>query len=301
MITRMILPVILALAVGACRVEADTLPKRIEGSRVENLFLVAPGILSGATPETEAAFAELQRNGVKTIISVDGAKPDVATAGKYGMRYVHLPFGYDGISTNRQLELVKAAKTLPQPIFVHCHHGEHRGPTAAAILCMGALNWDAKQGIEWLKKAGTSANYSGLYKTVEQFRMPDEATLEKLAGDFSSQAKVSSMVEAMVGMDERMSHLKAIRQAGYKVPELHPDIVPANEALLLHELFKELLRSPEMKDKNPEFLDELKQGEQATGKFFEILKRESLDPAEAENAFKAITQNCSSCHKKFRN
>ena len=29
--------------------------------------------------------------------------------------------------------LARAARTLPGPIFVHCHHGMHRGPAAAAV------------------------------------------------------------------------------------------------------------------------------------------------------------------------
>ena len=36
-------------------------------------------------------------------------------AKKYGMRYVHLPHGYDGIPEERIAELAKAVRDLPQP------------------------------------------------------------------------------------------------------------------------------------------------------------------------------------------
>lgn len=73
-------------------------------------------MLSGSSPESDEAFAALSRLRVKTIISVDGAQPDVASAHRHGLRYVHLPHGYGGISTEVQLRLVKAARTLPGPI-----------------------------------------------------------------------------------------------------------------------------------------------------------------------------------------
>ncbi|MEZ6081685.1 MAG: hypothetical protein R3C56_40245 [Pirellulaceae bacterium] len=61
-------------------------------------------------PEGAAAFNELVQLGVKTIITVDGAQPDVATAKQFGLRYVHLPHGYDGIPENRVAELAKRCK-----------------------------------------------------------------------------------------------------------------------------------------------------------------------------------------------
>ena len=72
---------------------------------IHNAFQVTEKIYSGSQPEGDAAFAALQKLGVKTILSVDGSKPDVERAHKFGLRYVHLPFSYDGIPTNRVVEL----------------------------------------------------------------------------------------------------------------------------------------------------------------------------------------------------
>lgn len=76
---------------------AEILPS----TNLHNVFAVAPRIFSGSSPENEAGFVELAKLGVKTVISVDGAKPDVEMARKHGLKYVHLPIGYDGIPTNR--------------------------------------------------------------------------------------------------------------------------------------------------------------------------------------------------------
>src|SRR5581483_3702797 len=71
---------------------------------LKNAHRLTDRVLSGAQPEANVAFRELAALGVKTVISVDGAAPDVASAHKAGLRYVHLPIGYDGIPAARALE-----------------------------------------------------------------------------------------------------------------------------------------------------------------------------------------------------
>ena len=122
---------------------------------VHNLYLLGTNLYSGSTPEGDAGFQALAELGVKTIISVDGAQPDAARAKNFGIRYVHLPYGYDGISTNLQLQLAKAGETLPGPFYVHCHHGKHRGPTAVAVMCMANGGWTASQAESWMHAAGS--------------------------------------------------------------------------------------------------------------------------------------------------
>src|SRR5689334_18836148 len=85
---------------------ADLVPLELPG--IHNSYRVTDRLISGSQPEGDASFAALAKVGVKTIITVDGAKPDVSTAKKYGIRYIHLPFGYDGIPKSRVPELTKA-------------------------------------------------------------------------------------------------------------------------------------------------------------------------------------------------
>ena len=102
------------------------------------------------------------------MISVDGAQPQVELARKYGLRYVHLPHGYDGVSEKRAQELAKAVRDLPSPIYIHCHHGKHRSPAAATVACVGAGLLQRDQGLSVLRTAGTSDHYEGLYDSAEQ-------------------------------------------------------------------------------------------------------------------------------------
>src|SRR4051794_40365147 len=74
---------------------ADPVPLQAEG--LQNLFRVSDRVYSGSSPEGDPGFASLERLGIRTVITVDGAKPDVATAERHGLRYVHLPIGYGGV------------------------------------------------------------------------------------------------------------------------------------------------------------------------------------------------------------
>jgi hypothetical protein len=279
--------------------------KVLEAPGIHNLFALGTNLFSGSSPEGEEGFATLAKLGVKTIITVDGATPDVETARKHGMRYVHLPHGYNGISTNLQLQLVKAGQTLPGPLYVHCHHGKHRGPTAAAVICMAKEGWDAVQAEAWLAAAGTATNYPGLYDVVRKFHQPSEEQLKRLPAEFPETAKVTGLVDAMVEIDERWEHLKAVRTAGYQASKDHPDIEPANEALMLWEHYREAQRLPDAAQQGTQFIGRLKAAE-AEGREAERLLRlftAGKKPevrTQLDKTFDSMAKACSSCHEAYR-
>lgn len=282
----------------------DALPATIhplKAQGIENFYQLSDRIYSGSAPEGDAAFAELKARGIKTVISVDGAKPDVETAARFGIRYVHLPIGYDGVPTNQALRLVKAAETLPGPIYVHCHHGLHRGPSGAAVICMALEGWTPEQADGWLKLAGTATNYLGLYRSVEQFHPPTPEVLKNVSTDFPAQSDVSPLAEVMIEIDGRVDHLKLIKQAGYKTPPSSPDLEPEHEALLLHELFKELLRSPAIEKRGQDFRDKLTQTEEAANSLHLDMLMNPFDPKRADAAFQHMNESCAACHKAYRN
>ena len=262
-------------------------------------------VYSGSSPDSEASFAELVRLGIKTIVSVDGSRPNVELAHKYGMRYVHLPHGYDGISTNVQARLVKATQGNTGPVFVHCHHGLHRGPAAAAVICMGNNGWSTSQGEAWLQAAGTGSNYVGLFQTVREFHAPTPAQLRSLPAEFPEMARSSGLVDNMVAIDERWDHLKAVRKAAYASPKDNPDIRPAHEAVILWEHYREAERLPEALSKGDDFIARLKAAEAGAREMEQLLRRFEVEPgtelrARLDKGLDALAQQCSSCHKKYR-
>ena len=267
---------------------------------IDNFFQLSDRFYAGSAPEGDAAFADLQKRGIKTIITVDGAKPDVDTARRFGIRYVHLPIGYDGVPAAQALRLVKAAETIPGPIYIHCHHGLHRGPAGAAVICMALEGWKPGQAEAWLHLAGTSTNYPGLYRSVEKFVPPSDDALKKVSADFPAKSPVSPLADVMIQVDGRMDNLKLIQKAGYKTPSNHPDLGPAQEALLLDELFRELLRSPTVEHRPADFKSKLTEAERSAGVFHQSLATGAAGGL-TDSAFLNLNNACTACHKVYRN
>lgn len=280
--------------------------ERVPCQHVPNLIRVTTGVYSGGLPDGEAAFRELADLGIKTIVSVDGMKPDVETARRFGLRYVHLPHGYDGISESRSREIAKAIRDLPGPILVHCHHGKHRSPTSATVACVLVGSLNAQNAESVLKFAGTSPHYLGLYQVAKNARPLSQEELDAVTVEFREVAEVPALTEAMVAMEHRWEHLQAIEKAQWQTPPAHPDLVPAHEALLLRELYAEMLRSDEAAAASDTFRTWLKEGESLVRSLEHDLqllaqsKEPALIPANLAKTGKAIQANCQGCHRQFR-
>lgn len=84
---------------------------------IQNPFQVMPGLFCGSGPEGEAGFPSLKKRGIRTIISVAGARPNVESARKHGMRYVHLPIGYSSVPEETGLPIARVVRDLPGPVY----------------------------------------------------------------------------------------------------------------------------------------------------------------------------------------
>jgi protein tyrosine phosphatase (PTP) superfamily phosphohydrolase (DUF442 family) len=266
---------------------------------IKNVLKWNEHVYSGSCPYGDLGFKSLAAKGIKTIITVDGAKPDLKLAKKYGIRYVHIPIEYSGIARQDALKIIRAVRDLPGPVFIHCHHGIHRGPAAAALAVIATSdNFDNKQGEASLKQAGTGANYKGLWSVVRDFQKPNKEEIDTADNTFPESTEAAPMSQAMVNIDNRWEHLRDAKVIGWKVSEKHPDIEPAHEALLLQEAYHELNRSPQMHTYPEDFKRMMKEAEKAASDLQKALR--AKDNAAAATAFDAVKNSCSDCHKVYR-
>jgi protein tyrosine phosphatase (PTP) superfamily phosphohydrolase (DUF442 family) len=268
---------------------------------MHNVFRVSDRLYSGSSPDGDEGFAALERLGVKTIISVDGAKPDVEAARRHGLTYAHLPFGYDGIPRDRVIALAKAATELPGPVYVHCHHGKHRGPAAVAVikLCIDPA-WGAETAEAWLRTAGTDPRYSGLVALPRTLTRPSPGELALGPNTFPAVAPVPDLARLMVEIDARWEHLKLAKSAGWVAPKDHPDIDPLHEAVQLTEHFREAERLESVNRRGAKFLATLGEAEAAAAELERALRTRSVDTAKAEMAFTRSAAACAACHDRSR-
>ncbi|MCY2982548.1 MAG: hypothetical protein NTY15_02815 [Planctomycetota bacterium] len=297
------------LAQGRDRAEPAK-PKRaahlLATKHLPNAIQIHERVISGGQPVGESAFRELSDLGIKTIVSVDGARPDVELAKKFGFRYVHLPHGYNGIQQERIEELAKAVRDLDGPIFIHCHHGKHRSPSAAAAACVAAGLIEPVEALPILKLAGTSENYIGLFESVGSATKLSSTCLDQLTPDFPETAKLPPMAEAMVELERTHDRMKRLSESGWKSLPGHPDLTAAHEALLLREHFTEMQRM-EYATKQPQgFSKRLKESEADALLLEKVIRQwkptsnSTSLPADVAEPFRRISTNCIQCHKQYR-
>lgn len=286
---------------------ANRLPTKMKTEHLSNCIHVSDGVFSGAVPDGERAFAELQKLGIKTVISVDGMKPNVELAASFGLKYVHLPHGYDGIASQRLMEISKAISELPKPVYVHCHHGKHRSPAATAAACI-MLNWiDRESGLKVLSVAGTNPNFRGLVQAVEESKPIDPNTIKRMSIDFKPVSEIAPLTEQMVVMDQLFEKIgngidrfvgldvKQTDSSTKNVSMSSNQAQLADTALLLSESYIELSRTSQ--DAKAEYLQFLEHGRDLSVRLETALRR---NPSQAKQSWTQLKDNCNRCHQKFR-
>jgi protein tyrosine phosphatase (PTP) superfamily phosphohydrolase (DUF442 family) len=265
---------------------------------LQNVIRVADTIYSGGQPQGDEAFADLARLGAKVVVSVDGMRPDVDAARQQGLRYVHIPIGYAGIPEQAGLALARIARETAakgDALYIHCHHGKHRGPAAAAIACIATGAADSASALRILEQAGTGQEYAGLWRDVATFRSPPaDATLPALV----EVAEVDSLVTAMTEIDRAFDALKLCQAAGWATPADHPDLVAAQEALLVQEALHEAARIP-AKDRDERFVPWLAAAERLAEQLQQQLR--SGDRGGATHTMVGLERSCTECHVRYRN
>jgi protein tyrosine phosphatase (PTP) superfamily phosphohydrolase (DUF442 family) len=139
----------------------------LEGAK--NVYQLTPHLITGGQPEGDEGFAELEKMGVKTIVSVAEEPPDEEAAKKHGIRYVHVPLTYEGVSAEQAARILSAAADDSGPVYVHCNSGRNRAATAAALCLIGIEGKSTQEALDWMKMRGTSEEHTGLFDSVENF------------------------------------------------------------------------------------------------------------------------------------
>ncbi len=285
-----------------------TLKKRqpLESEGLHNVFVLSRAIISGSEPHGEAAFQRLRELGVRTVISVDGKVPDVEMAKKYGMTYVHIPIQYKGIHHEALLRLAKSFRELKAPFYVHCFHGRHRGPAAAAVGRILLDQVSRQEAIAEMRQwFGTSSKYEGLYEQIARGPMPSADESRNLEWDFESAHPVKGIAGAMVPISRSHDALKKLVRRKWQVDPAHPDIDPVNEAIILKQSFERMLKMDEITggpaDQRAGIQHSVDLSRQLHSHLVRLKAGDSSAAGEATRTMKALKKECASCHKTYRN
>jgi protein tyrosine phosphatase (PTP) superfamily phosphohydrolase (DUF442 family) len=285
-----------------------TLPERApeEYPGLHNVYELSPNIISGSEPHGEEALEKLHEMGVKTIVSVDGKVPDAEAAEALGMRYVHIPIQYKGLTEDELERMSKTFRELEGPFYVHCFHGKHRGPAGAAVGRIVVDGVPRETAIAEMRQyCGTSSKYEGLYRDVATARIPDAAESAAFDYDFESKHQLEGVPGLMVVISRAHDHIEDLEDRGWETDPAHPDVDALNEATKLAQAFDSACELGEVQMAQPDYVGWFESSRDRGADLVAALERlragDAAAAAEASAAFGDVQINCSDCHKVYRN
>jgi protein tyrosine phosphatase (PTP) superfamily phosphohydrolase (DUF442 family) len=288
-----------------------------------NVFALSGDIVSGGEPLEEASFDHLKKWGIRTIVSVDGKAPDVEAAEVRGMRYVHVPIRYSGMTDEQVLQIAKTFRELEPPFYVHCFHGVHRGPAAAAlgrVVRDGATREQAMAEMrQWCR---TAPKYEGLYTTIASGDLPSREATAAFEFDFPSRkASPSDLRNTMIDLTRVHDDLKVLARNAWMAPATHPDLAAHRSAEQLASFFVTANELPAVVNGPADQKAWMAESVTASRTLADALRVLHEGPTQdgvalegvalenevraltgvADQAFEDLRQGCASCHVPYRN
>ncbi|HEX9793484.1 MAG TPA: hypothetical protein VGC54_05815 [Planctomycetota bacterium] len=270
---------------------------------LHNVFRLSAQVISGSEPVGDEGLAALAAMGVRTVVSVDGKVPDADAAARHGLRYVHVPILYSGIDRDQMLRLGKTFRELEGPFYVHCFHGRHRGPAAAAIGRMVVDGASREQALAEMRQwCGTSSQYEGLYRAVAAGEIAGAARTQAFDWDFATVAGIDGLRGAMVEIARSVDRLEVLEANGWRADPAHPDLDPQREAEILAGLFAQAepaavagARPDDFRHWRDETTAELRQMQRL------LAAVAASGTAAADASLARVKAACKACHAAYRN
>ena len=277
----------------------DKLPDLPDLPDLHHLFRFGPDVINGSAPEGDEAFASLRKLGIKTIISVEAAAPDVERAKTAGIRYVHLPIGYDKVPAEQGRKIAKAVRDLPGPVYIHCYHGVHRSPAAAAYIMVLRRQCSAEQAIAGMKLAKVGEKYPGLYASVQAAAPVTDKELDAVPDDFPAIAETEGLEDAMSKIGRHWDNLKLFAGNDFKPLTDHPDLAIERETEIMADLLEYLARSRSLREEHDaQFNGYLDDAYTASLSLKKIFNEQAADGPAAQ--YQKLATSCKDCHRAYR-
>ena len=144
-----------------------TWAKKIDHSRVKNLFWVDHDLYRAAQPDHEAML-ELEKMGIKTVLNLRNFHDDSKAAEGTKMKLLEVPINTWEISDE---EISQALSIMMDkrnyPLLVHCLHGADRTGTVMAMYRIVVQNWPKEEALRELTEGGFG--YHPLWTNIPKY------------------------------------------------------------------------------------------------------------------------------------
>ena len=154
---------------------------------------VVPGVLYRSKQPSGRQWDALKRDGIAMVVNLRPAAADpVAFAGEQdacaeaGVRLVHIPFA-SAVPTDDQIaEFLRAVRTSPGPVLVHCEYGRSRSGLMVGVYRVVIQGWRAEQAMAEMRLLTDRTmpfHYEEKLALLERLERDRRAWLDRLAAD----------------------------------------------------------------------------------------------------------------------
>lgn len=262
---------------------------------------VADDLFCGPQPRTAQDFAALKAQGIQTVIGLDGVVPNAQLARQAGLKYVHLPVGFN--QAEQQVPaLLATLKSAKGPCYLHCRYGRPRTPAMVAMVAQVRYGWNQAQASEWAKQAGVGESYQGLAASLASFR-PPAADAVRQAKVPSGPAKTTPLVHTMAALLDDWEPIRKAAAAEFK--DYSPEQLNrlAVHAVGVEKHLRGLTGDAIVSDWGQDFADEMAEAA-AAAQALAAACRAAAASGNVEplpQAMKAAGSRCGACHTTYRN
>jgi protein tyrosine phosphatase (PTP) superfamily phosphohydrolase (DUF442 family) len=157
---------------------------KLDRPGLPNLHKLNDGLYRGAQPTAEG-IRELEKLGVKTIVSMRENHSDKDILGESKIAFEHIPMKTWDPTDEQVVRFLKIVTDKNrQPVFVHCKHGADRTGTMCAIYRLTIDGWTKPQAIDEMTKGGFGfhsiwVNLPRFIKKLDVEKIKEKAGLEK--------------------------------------------------------------------------------------------------------------------------
>ena len=162
------------------------------------------------------------------------------------------------------------------------------------MACIATGDMTGQDALEFLAKAGTGKEYSGLWRDVEAFSPPNPS--ERLP-ELVEVAEVIRWLRPWRSWTAVSTTSSYARRPPGELQTDHPDLVSAQEALLVREGLHEAGRNL-TNDHDQQFKTWLRDAEK-TARGLENALRQG-QATQANDKFLQVQKSCKQCHAKYR-
>jgi protein tyrosine/serine phosphatase len=116
----------------------------MSGSPVPNFGMVAPGCIYRSGQPSREGFQWLKNQGFRSVVCLRQEHDDgAAEMAEIGLKYLYIPIPDEHAPTAEQGEQFMKFAANPDnwPLLVHCHGGEGRAATMAALVRYSFDGW----------------------------------------------------------------------------------------------------------------------------------------------------------------